>query len=127
MTQTPGETWSVRIVVPDTSSLDAAGETVDLEVGEDETILAAARSEGVWLPGDCQQGWCTTCAARLVDGDLAHPNARRYYDEDREAGFVLPCTAKPRADTTLIVDQYDDFLEFRADHGRPPGSSKLDT
>ncbi|WP_256403363.1 2Fe-2S iron-sulfur cluster-binding protein [Halorubrum salinum] len=127
MTQSASETWSVRIVVPETSSLDAAGETFDLEVREDETILAAARSAGVWLPADCQQGWCTTCAARLVDGDVAHPNARRYYDEDREAGFVLPCTAKPRADTTLIVGQYDDFLEFRADHGRPPGSSKLDT
>jgi len=126
MTQSSNETWSVTIVVPKDSSLDEAGETYDLEVGEDETILAATRSAGVWLPADCQQGWCTTCAARLVDGDVAHLNARRYYDEDREAGYILPCTAKPRTDTIVVVDQYDDFLEFRATNDRPPGNSKLD-
>jgi ferredoxin len=127
MTQSSNETWTVTIVVPEDSSLEEAGETYDLNVGADETILAAARSAGVWLPADCQQGWCTTCAARLVDGDVAHPNARRYYDEDDEAGYVLPCTAKPRTDTTVVVDQYDDFLEFRAANDRPPGTSKLDS
>jgi len=127
MTQTPTATWTVTIVVPETASLDAAGETFDLDVGEDETILAAARSAGVWLPADCQQGWCTTCVARLVEGAVVHPNARRYYDEDREAGFVLPCTAKPRADTTIVVGRDDEFLDFRAAHDRPPGNSKRDT
>ena len=127
MTQMPNATWTVTIVVPETASLDVAGETFDLDVREDETILAAARSAGVWLPADCQQGWCTTCAARLVEGEVVHPNARRYYDEDREAGFVLPCTAKPRADTTIVVGQYDEFLDFRAAHDRPPGNSKRDT
>jgi ferredoxin len=125
MTQSSNETWTVTIVVPEESSLDEAGETYTLEVSEDETILAAARSAGVWLPADCQQGWCTTCAAHLVEGDVAHPNARRYYEKDDEAGYVLACTAKPRADTTVVVDQYDDFLEFRAANGRPPGNSKL--
>ncbi len=127
MPQSSNETWTVTIVIPEESSLDAAGETADLEVNENETILAAARSAGVWLPADCQQGWCTTCVARLMDGKVVHPNARRYYDEDREAGYVLLCTALPRADTTLVVNQYDDFLEFRAANDKPPGSSKLNT
>lgn len=126
MTQSSNETWTVTIVVPEDSSLDEAGETYHLEVDEDETILSAARSAGVWLSADCQQGWCTTCAARLVDGDVAHPNARRYYNEDREAGYVLPCAAKPRTDLTVVVDQYDDFLKFRAGNDRPPGNSKLE-
>jgi ferredoxin len=126
MTQSSNETWTVTVVVPEESSLDGAGETYDLEVAEDETVLAAARSAGVWLPADCQQGWCTTCAARIVDGEVAHPNAKRYDDQDREAGYVLPCTATPRADTTLVVDQYDAFLEFRAANDRPPGNAKRD-
>ena len=124
MTHSSNETWTVTIVVPEESSLEDAGKTLTVEVGPDETILAAARSAGVWLSADCQQGWCTTCAARLTDGDVAHPNARRYYDEDREAGYVLLCTAKPRADTTVVVDQYDDFLAFRAANDKPPGNSK---
>jgi len=124
MTRSSTDTWTVTIVVPEESSVDGAGNTTEIEVRPDETVLAAARSAGVWLPADCQQGWCTTCAARLVDGDVGHPNARRYYDEDREAGYVLLCTAKPRADTTVVVDQYDDFLEFRAANDKPPGNSK---
>ena len=127
MTQSSNETWTVTIVVPAESSLDGAGETFELDVNTDETILAAARAAGVWLPADCQQGWCTTCAARLADGDVDHTNARRYYDEDSAAGYVLPCTAKPRTDSTVVVDQYDDFLEFRAANDRPPGNSKLDS
>jgi ferredoxin len=125
MSHPSNETRSVTIVVPEESSLDEAGETYTVDVAEDETILAAARSAGVWLQADCQQGWCTTCAARLIDGDVDHPNARRYYDEDREAGYVLACTSKPRADSTLLVDQYDEFLEFRAANNKPPGNSKL--
>jgi len=125
MTQSSHDTWTVTIVVPEESSLDEAGTTSEIAVNADETILAAARSAGVWLPADCQQGWCTTCAARLTDGEVVHPNARRYYDADREAGYVLLCTAKPRADTTIVVDQYDDFLEFRAANDKPPGNSKL--
>lgn len=127
MKQSSKEMWTVTIEIPEESSLDAAGKTANLEVNENETILAAARSAGMWLPADCQQGWCTTCVARLIDGKVVHPNARRYYDEDREAGYVLLCTAKPRDDTTLVVDQYDDFLEFRAANDKPPGSSKLGT
>jgi len=125
MTQSSDDTWTVTIVVPEESSLDEAGETHEFEVSENETILAAARSAGVWLTADCQQGWCITCAARLVDGDVVHPNARRYDTEDREAGYVLICTAKPRADSTLVVEQYDEFLEFRAANNKPPGNSKL--
>ena len=103
MTQPSTETWTVAIISPENSSLDEAGETYDLEVGADETILVAAHSVVVWLLADCQRGWCTTCAARLVDGDVVHPNARRYYNEDDEAGHILSCTAKPRTDTTVIV------------------------
>lgn len=57
--------------------------------------------------------------------DVSHPNARRYFSADREAGDVLPCTANPRANTTVVVDQYDDFLELRASNDGLPGNSKL--
>jgi ferredoxin len=126
MTQSSNDTWTVTIVVPADSSLEMAGDTTHVEVREDETILAAARSAGVWLPADCQQGWCTTCAARVVDGTVEHPTARRYFQEDHDAGYILPCTAVPRSDATIVVDQYDEFLQFRAENDKPPGSSKID-
>ena len=120
-------TWAVTLRIPEEASLDCAGETRTIDVSEDESILWAARNEGLWLPADCQQGWCVTCAARIVEGEVDQSNARRYYDEDHEAEFVLVCVAKPRSDVTLEVCKYDEMLEHRADFDLPPGRSKIDS
>ncbi|WP_254523810.1 2Fe-2S iron-sulfur cluster-binding protein [Natrinema caseinilyticum] len=118
-------TWSVELLVPEDADLDAAGESRTIEVGEDESILAAARAAGLWLSADCQQGWCVTCGAKLRSGEVDHSRAKRYYPEDEEAGFVLTCVARPRSDCVIEVEQYDELLRHRADHDRPPGRSKF--
>ncbi|GAB7020233.1 2Fe-2S iron-sulfur cluster-binding protein [Halostagnicola sp. A-GB9-2] len=118
-------TWTVELRVPDEADLDAAGESRTLEVREDQSILAAARSAGIWLSADCQQGWCITCAAKLLEGEVDHSNAKRYYPSDDEAGFVLTCVGQPRSDLVLEVEQYDELLRHRAEHDKPPGRSKL--
>ncbi len=118
-------TYSVEIVVPEDADSDYAGETVEIEVDEDEYVLATARSEGLWLPADCQQGWCTTCAAELLDGEVDQSDAKRYYEEDEEEGMILTCTAKPRSDLRIRSHQYGEMLEHRAAYDKPPGKSKL--
>ncbi|WIV67299.1 2Fe-2S iron-sulfur cluster-binding protein [Natrialbaceae archaeon AArc-T1-2] len=118
------ETYTVELEVPDDADVDAAGETVTFEVGPDEYLLPAARAEGVWLEADCQQGWCTRCAARLLEGDVDQGDAKRYYDVDEAEGFVLTCRAKPRSDLRLRAFKYDEILEHRAAHDLPPGRSK---
>jgi ferredoxin len=116
--------YTVEIVVPDDCDVERAGETVVVEVGADEYVLAAARNAGLWLPADCQQGWCTTCAAELLAGTVDQSDAKRYYDADRDADLVLPCTAKPRSDLRLRACQYGAMLDHRAEHDLPPGRSK---
>ncbi|WP_327052053.1 2Fe-2S iron-sulfur cluster-binding protein [Halomicrococcus gelatinilyticus] len=116
--------YTVDIEVPEDCDVDQAGETVSVEVSDDEYVLAVARSEGVWLPADCQQGWCTTCAAELIEGEVDQSDARRYYEEDREAGLVLSCVAKPRSDLRIRACQQDAMLDHRAAHDRPPGNAK---
>jgi len=115
---------TVEISIPDDCDVEQAGETVSIEVAEDEYVLAAARSAGVWLPADCQQGWCTTCASKLVEGEVDQSDARRYYDVDEEAGFVLICTAKPRSDLAIEACKHEAMLDHRADHDLPPGKTK---
>ncbi|MFH5798574.1 2Fe-2S iron-sulfur cluster-binding protein [Haladaptatus sp. DYF46] len=115
---------TVEIEVPEECDIEQAGETVEMDVPEDEYLLAAARDRGVWLPADCQQGWCTTCAAELLSGDVDQSDSRRYYEEDREADMILPCTAKPRSDVTFEACQYEEMLDLRAEHDQPPGRSK---
>lgn len=110
----------MEIVVPGDCDVDEAGETVTVEVEESEYVLAAARAHGVWLPAFCQQGWCTTCAAELLDGEVDQSDAKRYFDVDAEAGFVLPCTATPESDCRIRACQQDEMLELRAAHDLPP-------
>jgi ferredoxin len=116
--------YTVVIEVPDECDIDQAGETVEIEVNEAEYVLSAARSAGVWLPADCQQGWCTTCAAELLDGEVDQSDAKRYYEEDEAAGLILSCVAKPRSDLRIRACQYDEMLNHRAEHDKPPGRSK---
>ena len=122
---TDATTWDVELRIPEDADLEAAGESRTIEVREDQAVLAAARSAGIWLSADCQQGWCITCAARLVEGEVDHGRAKRYYPEDEDAGFVLTCVARPRSDLVLEVERYGEMLRHRADHDRPPGRSKL--
>lgn len=118
-------TYTVEITIPEDADSDRAGEIITLPVDESEYVLAAARAAGVWLPADCQQGWCTTCAACLTSGEVDQSAARRYYDVDAEAGFILPCVAKPRSDLELVAYKERELLELRAEHDLPPGRSKL--
>ena len=118
-------TYSVDIVVPEDADSDHAGEVVEIKVDEDEYVLAAARNEGLWLPADCQQGWCITCAAELLEGEVDQSAAKRYYEADEEAGMILICVAKPRSDLRIRAYQEEEMLEHRAEHDKPPGKSKL--
>ena len=118
-------THTLTLELPADSDLDRAGETVEIEVDDDEYLLWAAREAGVWLPADCQQGWCCTCAAKLKAGEVDQSDAKRYYGTDAEAGFVLPCTAKPKSDVTIEAEKYRELLEHRAEHDQPPGNAKL--
>src|SRR5437588_9982813 len=93
-----------------------------LDVHRDQAILDAALRAGLELPNSCCQGWCLTCASKLVSGRVAHPHARRYYAKDAEAGFILICTAEPRCDCVIETHQKEQMKQWRRQHGLPtPG------
>ena len=74
---------------------------VDIAVREDEFILAAARAQGLDLPSLCEQGWCITCACWVLEGEVDQAASQRFYLQDRDAGFALICTGRPRSDLVL--------------------------
>ena len=93
-----------------------------MKVAEGQTILDAGLRAGIDLPNSCCQGWCLTCAAKLISGLVEHPHARRYYTTDAEAGYVLLCTAEPRSACTILTHQKQQMRDFRQAHGLPtPG------
>ena len=89
---------------------------------EDQAILDAALRAGLDLPNSCCQGWCLTCASKLISGKVQHVHARRYYRQDAEAGFILICTAEPRSDCVIETHQKEQMKAHRRSLGLPtPG------
>jgi ferredoxin len=91
----------------------------DVTVAPDEHLLDAGLAAGLDLPYSCLQGWCLTCAARLVEGEVDQSDSTRYYAEDRRAGFVLPCTGRPRSNVVLVTHARDAMRRAREQYGLP--------
>jgi ferredoxin len=92
---------------------------VTIQVRSDEFILDAARRAGLDLPSLCERGWCMTCATRIVSGSVDQSASFRYYDADRQAGFVLICTARPRSDLRLRPYAVEAMRAHRDAHHLP--------
>jgi ring-1,2-phenylacetyl-CoA epoxidase subunit PaaE len=93
----PGAGAEVTIVLEGRSS--------SFTMGRDERVLDAALKVRGELPYACKGGVCSTCRAKVVEGEVAM--ARNYALEPDEvaAGYVLTCQASPVTDK-LTVD-YD--------------------
>jgi ferredoxin len=101
------EVFQVTLLLPN-------GDETTIPVAREEHIWDAAFAAGINLPALCHQGYCLTCAARLVgSGEVDQSDSLVYYPEDREAGFVLPCTGKPRSNLKLRTHQAKEMREFR--------------
>jgi ferredoxin len=96
------------------------GSERQLEVERDEYILVAAFREGLELPHMCLQGWCLTCAGRVLgEGCWDQSHSRRYFEEDREAGYILLCTARPCSDLKVQTHQRIAMRDRRIAEGLP--------
>jgi ferredoxin len=92
----------------------------EISVAAGEHIWDAALAAGIRLPAMCHQGRCLTCAAQLEGpGCVDQSDSNTYFPQDREEGFVLPCTGKPCSDLRLRTHQQDEMRAFRREHGLP--------
>ena len=92
---------------------------VQAEAVGDEYLLDVANAAGLDLPYSCLQGWCTTCAGRLLEGKVDQSEARRLYPQDEDAGFVLLCSAFARSPLRILTHQKEQMRAFRRAHGLP--------
>jgi len=90
-----------------------------LEVGEEEYLLDAIEEAGYSLPFLCRRGWCLTCAATLLEGEVDQSHSLRYYPQDREAGFVLLCTGRPRSPLRLCTHRREAMQKHRLEKRLP--------
>jgi ferredoxin len=91
-----------------------------LSAGRNEHLWDAAQAAGVSLPAICHQGRCLTCAGQLVTpGEFDSGDAETYFPQDREAGFVLLCTAKARSDLCVKTHVENEMRVHRVKLGLP--------
>ncbi len=95
------------------------GREMTVPVADDQYLLEAATAAGLELPFLCLQGWCTSCAGRILEGKVDQSEARRYYPEDAAQGFVLLCSAFPRSDLRILTNQKEQMRAFRRSVGLP--------
>lgn len=84
-------------------SIELAGETHAIEVPEDQTVLQALLDQGLHPPYACRSGICTSCMARLEQGDVHMDTALGLRAEDKERGYVLTCQAHPLTEDVRLV------------------------
>ena len=94
----------------------ATGKQHVVEVPEDRYILQTAEEQGVKLPFLCRNGACTSCAARVISGELAQPEAMGLSPKLKDKGYALLCVSYPRSD--LEVETQDEDEVYQMQFGR---------
>jgi ring-1,2-phenylacetyl-CoA epoxidase subunit PaaE len=84
------------------ASLIIDGKRRDVPVAEDESILDAALRAGMDLPFACKGGMCSTCRAKLVEGDARMEVNYSLEPWELNAGFILTCQARPLSDKVVV-------------------------
>lgn len=69
---------------------------------ESESILDAALKQGADLPYACKGGVCTTCKAKLVEGEVSMDVNWGLEPEEVAQGYVLTCQSHPKAEKVVV-------------------------
>jgi ferredoxin len=91
----------------------ATGKEYTLQVPDDRYILHSAENQGVELPFSCRNGACTTCAVRVISGDIYQPEAVGLSLELRRQGYALLCVSYARSDIEVETQDEDEVYELQ--------------
>lgn len=107
-----GEAASAEENVVDPAEFDTVGtgaltmsfvrSGINIRVGKDDNILAAARQAGVRIGANCQEGMCGSCKIVKLAGDVDMHHQGGIRAREIDAGKFLPCCSTPLSD--LVVD-----------------------
>ena len=82
-------------------------EETTFEMSKKQTILEAALDEDLDAPYSCQGGICSSCLARIKEGEATMRQNNILTEKEIAQGLILTCQAHPTT-PTIVVD-YDDI------------------
>ncbi len=97
-TSVPEGKANITVIVDDEEST--------FKMSQKQTVLEAALDEDLDVPYSCQGGICSSCLARIKEGEATMRQNNILTDNEVAEGLVLTCQAHPTTNT-LVVD-YDD-------------------
>ena len=77
-------------------SITLDGETHEVMVPSNKTILEAALDQNIDMPFSCQSGLCTACRGKLLSGDVEMEEDDGLSEEELLKGYILNCVSKPK-------------------------------
>ena len=97
-TDLPSGKTKIKVLVDD--------EEFEFSMSQEETILEAALNQDIDAPYSCQGGICSSCIARLTEGEAKMRQNNILTDSEVAEGLILTCQAHPTS-ASVVVD-YDD-------------------
>jgi ferredoxin len=91
----------------------ATGKEYSLQVPADRYILHSIEQQGGELPFSCRNGACTTCAVRVLSGEIYQPEAIGLSPALREQGYALLCVSYARSDLEVETQDEDEVYELQ--------------
>ncbi|MDN3653802.1 ferredoxin--NADP reductase [Thalassotalea ponticola] len=95
--QTPSDSAEASTV-----TIDLYGTTHVIDCAYGETVLNAAREQGVELPYSCEVGMCASCMCEVTDGDVELRHNDVLTERDLNNGITLTCQAVPKSKTLQL-------------------------
>jgi len=86
---------------------------IEIEAGEEQTILRAAAEQGIMLMHGCKEGQCASCKSFILDGDdveLDRYSTFALPEFERDEGYTLLCRAHAYEDLTIELLNYDEEM-----------------
>ncbi|MDX2230720.1 MAG: 2Fe-2S iron-sulfur cluster-binding protein [Leptolyngbyaceae cyanobacterium bins.349] len=94
-----------------------------IQAPEDRYILHTAENQGYDIPFSCRNGACTTCAVRVISGEIYQPEAVGLSVELQRRGYALLCVSYARSDLEVETQDEDEVYELQ--FGRYFGKGKV--
>ncbi len=78
------------------------GETHEVQIDDQTTILKAATKAGIDAPFSCEAGICSTCMAKVLEGSAVMDENNILSQDEVNDGYILTCQSHPTAPVVRI-------------------------
>ena len=89
------------------------GRTITFDVPEGEYILRSFEAHGEELPFSCRNGCCTTCAVKVLSGEIDQRDGIGLSQEMKSKGYALLCVAKAIGPLEVETQEADEVYEMQ--------------